>query len=129
MLTNIEAVVLTFRLLPSFRLVIKSLLIMVLILAPVFDTKAWVQTCPRDKLSIVLSPLLTLLGKTLMPMAFSVGTDSCATFVDSIIQETAIIVSDGSFNIESLVGPVGSSALALAPYIDYDTNIYVKGNK
>ena len=41
--------------------------------------------------------------------------DSCLTLVDGVIQGTAYIVSDGSFNPDSSAGSAGTSAVVLAP--------------
>ena len=41
--------------------------------------------------------------------------DGCLALVAGIVAGTTSIVSDGSFNLESLIGPAGTSAVVLTP--------------
>ena len=62
-----------------------------------------------------------LLDKYVLP------EDECQTLSDGIRNGTAGIVSDGSFNHTSSIGPVGRSAVILAPSTECHKRHWVKG--
>ena len=55
-------------------------------------------------------------------------SDGCLALVAGIAAGTASIVSDGSFNSESVMGPTGTSAIVLAPSTECSAKFYAKGN-
>ena len=52
---------------------------------------------------------------TILLHKYHLPSDECHALVDGIVAGTASIVSDGSFNPESMMGPTGTSAVVLAP--------------
>ena len=52
------------------------------------------------------------------------------SLVDCIVEGSACIVSNSSFNTDSSLGPTGTSAVVvvLTPSTNYATKFYVKGN-
>ena len=59
---------------------------------------------------------------------YQLPSDSCLALMASIVEGTAFIVSDISFNHVSSVKPTGTSAVVLAPSVDYDIQLYAKGS-
>ena len=52
---------------------------------------------------------------TILLDQYHLPRDGYLALVAGILVGTASIVSDGSFNLESLIGPVGTSTVVLAP--------------
>ena len=48
--------------------------------------------------------------------------------MNGIVHGTACIVSNGSFNSDSLLGPAGTSAVVLVPFTNSETKLYAKRN-
>ena len=65
---------------------------------------------------------------TILLDQFHLPTDNCLALVAGIVAGTASIVSDGSFNPESLLGPASSSAVVLAPSTECPAKFYARGN-
>ena len=65
---------------------------------------------------------------TILLHNYHLPSDECHALVDGILAGTASIVSDGSFNPESLMGPTGTSAVVLAPSTECPAKFYAKGN-
>ena len=84
------------------------------------DNFAW--TPLSDGLDTAIDNPTILLDRYLLP------SDKCLTLVNGIVQGTACIVSNGSFNLDSSFGPTGTSAVVLAPFTNYETKLYAKGN-
>ena len=55
-------------------------------------------------------------------------SDGCLALVSGIAAGTESIVSDGSFNPESLLGRTGISAIVLVPSTKCSAKFFVKGN-
>ena len=84
------------------------------------DASLW--TSLSDGMDSAVEDPTILLDKYQLP------SDECRALVDGIVAGTASIVSDGSFNPESLTGPAGTSAVILAPSTKYSAKFYAKGN-
>ena len=84
------------------------------------DTSAW--TSLLDGMDTDIEDPTILLDQYHLPL------DSCLALMVSIVAGTANIVSDGSFNPESLVGPAGTSAVVLAPLTECPAKFYARGN-
>ena len=65
---------------------------------------------------------------TILLDQYHLPSDGCLALVAGIVSGTASIVSDGSFNPESLIGPAGTSAVVLAPSTNCPAKFYAKGN-
>lgn len=59
---------------------------------------------------------------------YNLPTNNYAALVGGIIQGTVSIVSDGSFNLDSSIGPASMSNVILAPLVECDTKLYANGN-
>ena len=59
---------------------------------------------------------------------YNLSCDGYLALVAGIVAGTASIVSDGSFNPASLIGPAGTSAVVLAPSTNCPAKFYAKGN-
>ena len=62
---------------------------------------------------------------TILLHKYHLPSDECHALVDGVVAGTASIVSDGSFNPESSIGPAGTSDVVLAPC---SVKFYAKGN-
>ena len=65
---------------------------------------------------------------TILLDQYHLPLDGCLALVAGIVAGTASIVSDGSFNPESLIGTVGASAVVLAPSTECSAKLFAKGN-
>ena len=65
---------------------------------------------------------------TILLDRYQLPTDGCLALVNIIVQGTACIVSGGSFNPDSSLGPASTSALVLVLSTNYETKFYAKGN-
>ena len=65
---------------------------------------------------------------TILLDKYQLPSDEYRALVDGIVAGTASIVSNGSFNPESLTGPAGTSAVVLAPSTKCSAKLYAKGN-
>ena len=65
---------------------------------------------------------------TILLHKYRLPSDECHALVDGIVAGTASIVSDGSFNPESVMGPTGTSAVVLAPSTKCSAKFFAKGN-
>ena len=106
---QIEAEVFTFSVCPNSNL-----------LSDLEDKSLW--TSLSDGMDSAVEDPTILLHKYNLP------SDDCHALVDGIIAGTVSIVSDGSFNPESLMGPTGTSAIVLAPSTKCSAKFYAKGN-
>ena len=70
----------------------------------------------------------TVEDPTILLHKYHLPSDECHALVDGIVAGTPRIVSDGSFNPESLMGPTGTSAVVLAPSTECSGKFYAKGN-
>ena len=59
--------------------------------------------------------LYAINSPTILLDTFVLPEDMCQALINGIRNVTASIVSDGSFNPASPIGPVGTSAVILAP--------------
>ena len=84
------------------------------------DASVW--TSLSDGIDTAVEDPTTLLDQ------FHLPTDNCLALVAGIAAGTVSIVSDGSFNPESLIGPAGTSAVVLAPSTKCSAKFYAKGN-
>ena len=84
------------------------------------DASVW--TSLSDGMDTAIEDPTILLDKYHLPL------DGCLTLVAGIVARTASIVSDGSFNPESLIGPAGTSAVVLAPSTKCPAKFYARGN-
>ena len=80
----------------------------------------------RDSLAKGLDTTVT--DPTIILDYYLLPLDNYIALVGDIVQGTAWIVSNGLFNPDSSVGPTGTSAVVLAPFVDYNTKLYAKGN-
>ena len=69
------------------------------------DASAW--TSLSDGMDTAIEDLTILLDQYHLPL------DGCLALVTGIVAKTPSIVSDGSFNPESMIGPAGTSAVLL----------------
>ena len=84
------------------------------------DDYAWSNI--RDGFDKAIGDPTILLDK------FALPKDMCQALSDGIRNGTASIVSDGSYNSSSPIGPVGTSAVIMAPSTDMrDQQHWVKG--
>ena len=74
------------------------------------DNYAWVDL--KDGFNKAKADPTVLLDKVFLP------DDNCQAFCTGIRNDTASIVSDGSFNSSSRMGPVGTLAVIMAPSTD-----------
>ena len=65
---------------------------------------------------------------TILLDQYHLPSNDCLAPVAGIETGTASIVSDGSFNPESLIGLAGTSAVVLAPSTNCPAKLYTKGN-
>ena len=84
------------------------------------NTAAWDSL--SNGLDIAVNDPAILLDQYQLPI------DGGLTLVNGIVKGTECIVSDGSFNPDSSLGPVGTSAVVLAPSINCATKFDAKGN-
>ena len=84
------------------------------------DTAAWDSLA--DGLDAAVDDLTILLDQYHLP------SDGCLALVAGIVAGTANIVSNGSFNTESLIGPAVTSVVAIAPSLNCPVKFYAKGN-
>lgn len=82
------------------------------------DADSWSSL--KDGLDAGKSDDTILLDKYELPQ------DNCVRLATGIIQGTASIVSDGSFNPDSPIGPTGTSVVVLTHSIDCEKNLYAK---
>ena len=59
---------------------------------------------------------------------YQLPSDRCFALVNGIVQGTACIISDGSFNPDSTINPSGISAVVLVPSTNCATKFYAKEN-
>ena len=64
---------------------------------------------------------------TILLDQYHLPLDDCLVLVAGIVAGTTSIVSNGSFNAESLIGPAGTSAVVLAPSTDSSVKFYAEG--
>ena len=69
------------------------------------NASAW--TSLSDGMDTAIEDLTILLDQYQFPL------DGCLALVTGIVAKTPSIVSDGSFNPESMIGPAGTSAVLL----------------
>ena len=65
---------------------------------------------------------------TILLDQYHLPPDGGLALVNIIVEGTTCIVSDGSFNPDSSLGPTGTSAVFLAPSTNCATKFYDKGN-
>ena len=65
---------------------------------------------------------------TILCDQYHLPPDVGIALVNGIVEGTVCIVSDGLFNPDSSLGPVGTSAVVLAPSTSCATKFYAKGN-
>ena len=58
---------------------------------------------------------------------YQLPSDNYLDLMDGIVCGTVIIVSDGSFDAESPIGPIRTSVVILASSIECDVRFYAKG--
>ena len=84
------------------------------------DHYAWVDL--EDGFNKAIADPTILLDKVSLP------DDNCQAFFTGIRNGTASIVSDGSFNPSSSMGPVGTSGVIMAPSMDRkDQQHWIRG--
>ena len=93
---RIETVALSFNVYPSNN-----------ILSDFKDTSAWVSL--SNELDTAVDDPTILFDQYQLP------SNGCLALVNGIVEGIACIVSDGSFNLDSSLGPAGTSAVVLAP--------------
>ena len=69
-----------------------------------------------------------VLDQTVLLDMYTLPADNCEVLVAGIIQGSAYIVSDSSFNPDTSLGHAGTSVIELAPSTSCATNLYVEGN-
>ena len=84
------------------------------------DVSAW--TSLSDGMDTAIEDPTILLDQYHLPC------DGCLALVADIVAGTVSIVSDGSFNPESLIGQAGTSAVVLAPSTECLAKFYARGN-
>ena len=84
------------------------------------NASAW--TSLSDGMNTAIEDHTILLNQYHLPL------DGCLALVAGIIAGTASIVSNGSFNPESLIGPAGTSAVVFAPSTECPAKFYARGN-
>ena len=89
-------------------------------LSDIEDISAWASL--SDRLDTAIDDPTILLDGYQFPV------DGCHVLVNGIVQGTACIVSDGSFNPDSLLNPTGTSAVVLALSTNCATTFYAKEN-
>ena len=63
---------------------------------------------------------------TILLDQYHLPLDGCLVLMAGIVARTASIVSDGSFNPESLIGPAGTSTVVLAPSTKCSAKFFVR---
>ena len=84
------------------------------------DTAAWNSL--TDRLDTAVNDPTILIDQYHLP------PDSGIVLVNGIVEGIACIVSDGSFNPDSSLGPAGTSATVVAPSTNCTTKFYAKRN-
>ena len=83
------------------------------------DNNGWEDLA--DGFNTAVVDKIIILDQYLLP------SDNYLELVNGIIRGTTSIVSNGSFEFESPIGPAGTSAVVLAPSTKWDDRFYAKG--
>ena len=84
------------------------------------------DTAPWDSLVDGLNSAVD--DPTILLDQYHLPPDGELALVNGIVEDTACIVSDGSFNPDSSLGPAGTSAVVLAPSTNCAIKFYAKGD-